>query len=135
MAFASGSLVALSGCSVERALWGADGARVIDTTEQLIAAASSGEQDSLVCEDSAADLGDAQVWDGLGAGEPEQFDPASSVDRPGLDASWRVNLEETGSGGNSGQKVPTDVFYRETGTGTGTDLCVADVIWQTVSVR
>jgi hypothetical protein len=111
-------------------LWGPEGARVIDTTEQLIAAASSGGQDSLACDDLAADFGDAGLWDGLGAGEPEQFDPATSADLPGLDATWRINLEGTGIGETSGKEVPTDVFYRETQTG----LCVADVIWQTVDV-
>lgn len=105
-------------------------ARVIDTTEQLIAGASSGEQEALTCENSAAVFGGAGVWDGLSAGEPEQFDPETSVDRPSLDATWRINLEGEGLSGTSGEEVPTDVFYRETETG----LCVADVIWQTVDV-
>lgn len=111
-------------------LWGPDGSRVIDTTNQLIAAASSGEQDSFACEDLVADFGEAGLWDGLGAGEPEQFYPATSVDRPGLDATWRINLEGAGMGETSSTDVPTDVFYRETETG----LCVADVMWQTVDV-
>jgi hypothetical protein len=130
LALAGGSLVALSGCSIDGVLWGPEGARVIDTTEQLIAAASSGGQDSLACDDLAADFGDAGLWDGLGAGEPEQFDPATSADLPGLDATWRINLEGTGIGETSGKEVPTDVFYRETQAG----LCVADAIWQTVDV-
>lgn len=111
-------------------LWGREGARVIDTTEQLVAAASSGEQDAFACEDLAADFGDASLWDGLGAGEPEQFSPETSVDRPGLDATWRINLEGSGIGETSATDVPTDVFYRETEIG----LCVADVMWQTVDV-
>lgn len=109
-------------------LWGPDGARVIDTTEQLISGAASGGQESLACEDSVAVFDDAGVWDGLSAGEPEQFDPETSVDRPALDATWRINLEGAFLGGTSGKEVPTDVFYRETETG----LCVADVMWQTV---
>lgn len=123
-------LIALTGCSINGVIWGPDGARVIDTTEQLIDGASSGDQDSLACEDSAAVFGEAGVWDGLSAGEPEQFDPETSVDRPALDASWRINLEGAGTSGTAGEEVPTGVFYRETETG----LCVADVIWQTVDV-
>ncbi|MEQ6898834.1 hypothetical protein [Microbacterium sp. KR10-403] len=124
------ALVAVTGCSIDGVLWSPDGARVIDTTEKLIAGASSGGQDSLSCEGSAAVFGEADVWDGLSAGEPEQFDPETSVDRPALDATWRINLEGAGLSGTSGEEVPTDVFYRETETG----LCVADVIWQSVDV-
>lgn len=124
------SVVALAGCSIDGVLWGPDGARVIDTTEQLISEASSGDQESLACEDSVAVFGESGLWDGLSAGEPEQFDPETSVDRPALDATWRINLEGAGLGETSGEEVPTDVFYRETKTG----LCVADIIWQTVAV-
>ncbi|MDN6426790.1 MULTISPECIES: hypothetical protein [Acidipropionibacterium] len=46
-------------------------------------------------------------------------------------ATWRINLEGAGIARTSGEKVPTDVFYRETTTG----MCVADVIWQTVDVE
>lgn len=73
-----------------------------------------------------ADFSDASDWTGLSAGEPEHFDPATSVDRPSLDATWRINLEGVGNGNPSGEDVPTDVFYRESDDG----LCVADVIWQ-----
>lgn len=128
LALAGGSLVALSGCSLDGLLWGPDGARVIDTTDRLIAAASSGEQDSLACEQIGVDFGDAEMWDGLSPGEPEQFDPTDSVDRPELDATWRINLEGTSLGETPEAETPTDVFYRETEDG----LCVADVIWQTV---
>lgn len=111
-------------------MWGRDGARVIDATEQLIAAASSGGQHAHACGDSAADFGDADLWDGLGAGEPEQVDPATTLDAAGLDATWRINLEGAGIGETSGREVPTDVFYRETESG----LCVVDVIWHTADV-
>lgn len=128
---AGGSLVTLAGCSVDEMLWGAEGANVIETTEQLIAAATSRAQDSLACPDSAANFGDAGLWNGLDAGEPEPFDPTTSRDRPGLDATRRINLEGAGIGVDSGREVPTDVFYRTTETG----LCVADIIWQEVVVR
>lgn len=124
------AVLGLAGCSINGALWGPDGARVIDTTSQLIAGASSGDQESLACEDSAAVFGEARVWDGLSAGEPERFDAETSVDRPELDATWRINLEGAGVNGTAGEEVPTDVFYRETETG----LCVADVIWQPVFI-
>ncbi len=127
---AGASLVVLSGCSVNTALWGADGARVIDTTEQLIDAASSGEQDTLACEGSAADFGDSQAWEELSAGEPEEFNGETSVDRPLLDAAWRINLEGTANGRVSGDISPTDVFYRE----VDDSLCVADIIWQTIDL-
>lgn len=122
------SVVALSGCSINVLLWGPDGGSVIDKTEQLIAAAPSGGQNSLACPGSAPDFGDASVWEGLAAGEPEQFDPATSVDRPRLDAGWRINLEGVGIDETSGREIPTDVFYRK----TETSLCVADVIWQSL---
>lgn len=127
---AGGSLVALSGCAIDRVLWGSDGASVIAATEQLVAAAPSGGQGALACEDSAVLFGDAGVWNGLDAGEPERSDSATFVDRPGLDATWRINLEGAGIGDPSGVDVPTDVFYRETENG----LCVAGVIWQTVDL-
>ena len=127
---AGASLVVLSGCSLDTALWGADGARVIDTTEQLIDAASSGAQDTLACEGSAADFGDSQAWEELSAGEPEEFNAATSVDRPSLDAAWRINLEGTATRRVSGEVSPTDVFYREVNDG----LCVADIIWQTIDL-
>lgn len=130
LVLACGAVAALSGCSLDGVLWGPEGAGVISTTEKLIAAAPSGEQGSLTCEDAAADFGDAEVWEGLSAGEPEQFDAADSVDRPGLDATWRINLEGAGIAATSVEGVPTDVFYRETDSG----WCVADVVWQTVDV-
>lgn len=124
------SIAMLSGCSMDAALWGPDGARVIGTTEQLIEAASSRDQGTFACEDYAADFGDAQAWDELSAGEPEQFNADTSVDRPSLDASWRINLEGTATGRETGDVSPTDVFYRDSADG----LCVADVIWQTIDL-
>lgn len=128
VAIVGASLVALPACSVDAAIWGPDGARVIETTEQLIDAAVPGEQGSFACPDFDGDFGDAQAWDGTSAGEPEQFDAETSVDRPSLDAAWRINLEGSGVGAAPGEAVPTDVFYRE----TDGSLCVADIIWQPV---
>lgn len=122
---AGASLFVLTGCSVDAVLWGPDGARVIETTDELVAAASTGEQSHLACADFAGDFGEPTTWVGLSAGEPEQFDGATSVDRPGLDATWRINLE---GGMASGKSTPTDVFYSQ----DGESLCIADVIWQTI---
>lgn len=116
------ALAILAGRWIDIAIWGADGARVIDTTKQLLRAASSGDQDALACEDFAAGFGDAQAWNGLRAGEPEQFYADASFDRPSLDASWSINLE--GWSGTS-DVSPIFVFYRESAEG----LCVADVRW------
>lgn len=80
--FAAGaSLAMLSGCWIDAALWGADGARVIDTTKQLIAAESTADQDALACEDFSAGFGDAEAWNGLSAGEPEKYNADTSFDR------------------------------------------------------
>ncbi|RLQ83293.1 hypothetical protein D9C83_02250 [Salinibacterium amurskyense] len=119
---AGASLAILSGCWIDTAVWGADGARVIDTTRQLIAAAPAGDQDAFACEDFTADFGDPQAWNGLNAGEPEQFDADTSVDRPSLDASWSINLE---GWSETNDVSPSFVFYRERADG----LCVADVMW------
>lgn len=100
---------------------------MISATERLIDATSTTERDPLACQDHVADFGDPGAWDGLGAGEPERFDAEASVDRPGLDAAWRINLEGSGSDVAAGDVVPTDVFYRE----DGDDLCIADIVWQT----
>ncbi|MBH0053005.1 hypothetical protein I6E74_02330 [Salinibacterium sp. SWN139] len=116
------AVATLSGRWLDTAIWGADGARVIDTTKQLIRAAASGDQDALACEDFAGDFGDPKAWNGLSAGEPEKFDAATSLDRPSLDASWSINLE--GSSETS-DVSPSFVFYREVEDG----LCVADVRW------
>ena len=130
LVIAGGSIVTLSGCSINTLIWGSDGARVIDLTEQLIDAAPSGTQDSLACEDLAADFGGSEMWDGLSAGEPEQVGRAGSVDGSSPDATWRINLEGVGINGTSGENFPTDVFYREAATG----LCVADIVWQPVDL-
>lgn len=126
---AGASLTLLSGCSMNTVLWGPDAAGVIKVTEELIDAASTGEQQAVACENSATDFGNSQAWEGLSSGEPEQFNAETSVDRPLLDAVWRINLEGATVGRTSGEVSATDVFYRETDEG----LCVADIIWQTVN--
>jgi hypothetical protein len=101
---------------------------VIETTEQLIHAASSGENDTYTCADSDADFGEPEDWEGLSAGEPERFHAEYWADQAALDPAWSINLELGGEGAQSGRVFPGDVFYRETDAG----LCVVDIAWWTV---
>ena len=48
---------ALTGCSIDSVIWGQDGARVIQTTEELVDAMADGNPTDLICADSAAELG------------------------------------------------------------------------------
>jgi len=50
-------------------------------TEQFIDSAKPLDQSTFACEDFAADFGDSQAWNGLSAGEPEQFSADTSVDQ------------------------------------------------------
>jgi hypothetical protein len=125
----AGALVAvLTGCSLDTVIWGTAGARVIETTDELIHAAASREQSALACVDTAADFGDPQDWEGLSAGEPEQFHAAYWKEQASLDPAWNINLELGVEVGASGHVFPNDVFYRETDEG----LCVIDIAWSTV---
>lgn len=67
-ALAGGSLIALSGCSIDGVLWGAEGARVIDVTERLIAEASSRRQDELVLRGLRGGLQRCERLDGAQCG-------------------------------------------------------------------
>ena len=118
----------LAGCSVDTLIWGPDGAQVITTTEALIQDLESGETSDLVCEDSEADLGVPDDWDGLSAGEPERFVADFWKEQVPLDPQWSINLEGLPDGAVPGEEHPGDVFYRETDDG----LCVIDVVWATL---
>lgn len=63
----------LSGCSLDTVIWGADGAAVITTTDEVIVAAQAGEADAFACEDGVADFGAPGDWEGLEPGEPEEL--------------------------------------------------------------
>ena len=121
----------LTGCSMDTVIWGSDGAHVIETTEELIRAAASGEHDALACADAAADFGQPQDWNGLAAGEPEQFHADYWEEQAALDPAWNINLELGADGATSDRVFPGDVFYRETDDG----LCVLDIVWSTVVSR
>lgn len=115
---------------MDSVIWGPDGARVIETTEQLIHTAASGEADALPCDDAKADFGEPQDWENLAAGEPERFNSEFWPEQALLDPSWSINLELGAEGVVSGHVFPGDVFYRETDDG----LCVADIAWSTLEI-
>ncbi|WP_308289069.1 hypothetical protein [Microbacterium trichothecenolyticum] len=119
---------ALTGCSIDSVIWGRDGARVIQTTEELIDAMAEGNPTDLICADSAADLGRPSDWTGLSAGEPEHFFADYWEEQVPLDPQWNINLEGLPEGVTPGSTFPGDVFYRDTGEG----LCVIDIAWSTL---
>lgn len=120
--------VALTGCSVDSVIWGADGARVIETTEELIDAMADDGSTDLACADSVAELGHPSDWVGLSAGEPEHFFADYWDEQAPLDPQWNINLEGLPEGLAPGSAFPGDVFYRETDEG----LCVIDIAWSTL---
>ena len=119
---------ALTGCSIDSAIWGPDGARVIQTTEELVDAMADGTPTDLICADSAADLGEPSDWLGLSAGEPERFFADYWDEQVPLDPQWNINLEGLPEGLTPGSTFPGDVVYRETDEG----LCVIDIAWSTL---
>ncbi len=119
---------ALTGCSVDSVIWGQDGARVIQTTEELVDAMADGTPTDLICEDSAAELGEPSDWLGLSAGEPERFVAEYWEEQVPLDPQWNINLEGLPEGLTPGSRFPGDVFYRETDEG----VCVIDIAWSTL---
>jgi hypothetical protein len=118
---------ALTGCSLDSVIWGPDGARVIETTEELVGAMADGDRTDLICADSAAELGEPSDWLGLSAGEPERFSAGYWDEQVPLDPQWNINLEGLPRGLTPGSTFPGDVFYRETDEG----LCVIDIAWST----
>lgn len=120
--------VTLTGCSIDSVIWGADGARVIQTTEELIDAMVEDDTTDIVCADSVAELGQPSDWVGLSAGEPEHFFADYWDEQVPLDPQWNINLEGLPKGLTPGSTFPGDVFYRETDEG----LCVIDIAWSTL---
>ncbi len=119
----------LAGCSIDTVIWGPDGAKVIQTTEDLVADLASGEASDIVCSDSVAELGTPADWSGLSAGEPEKFVPHFWPDQAELNPHWSINLEGLPEGAVPGTTYPGDVFFRECDDG---GLCAIDVTWTTL---
>jgi hypothetical protein len=118
-------VAALSGCSLDVLVWGPDGARVIETTESVIAAAKAGDTEHLACSGTTPDFGEPRDWAARGAGEPEHFHADYWPEMAPLDPQWSINLESLSEPRPAGAMRPGDVFYRETSDG----LCVAAVAW------
>ena len=123
--------IVLAGCSMDAVIWGNDGARVIEVTEQLVEASVAGDASAMLCTDSVADMGQPSDWAGRSAGEPERFTPDFWGDQAALDPQWNIDLEGLPDGLEPGSDFPGDVFYRETDDG----LCVVDVVWSTLVAK
>lgn len=118
--------VGLTGCSLDTVIWGADGAAVIATTDEVIVAAQAGEANAFACEDGVADFGEPSDWAGLEPGEPEKYTGTYWREQAPLKPDWSINLEMGVP--EEGSSVPGDLFFRETDDG----LCVVDLVWATV---
>lgn len=112
---------------MDSVIWGPEGARVISTTNAVIAAAAAGDGAAHACDDSVAEFGDASLWEGLQAGEPETFRASYWSEQAELNPTWNINLEFAGMDAAPGDTFPSDVFYQR----SGDDLCVVDVAWST----
>lgn len=121
---------ALSACSVDTLLWGADGGAVIEATDRLIDDAASGNAGALVCEGARPDLRSPEEWTGLSSEEPERFTAQYWPDQAPLEPTWNINLSLPPDSVADGEVFPGDVFYRR----EEDSLCVVDVVWSTVEV-
>lgn len=131
-AAASGGVLALAAmlasCSVDTLIWGPEGAGVIRTAEELVAAVADGGAEDLVCSGRELDLGEPQQWDGLSAEEPERFVEGYWEEQAELDPAWSINLSLPADRAVSGETFPGDVFFRE----IDGELCLVDIAWSTV---
>ncbi|MGM1018012.1 MAG: hypothetical protein ACQEW8_10790 [Actinomycetota bacterium] len=118
----------LGGCSAHALIWGNDGARVIDVTEQLIGEISVDGGSTLACDDADLQLGTRVDWEGRSAGEPERFTGQFWTEQVPLDPQWSINIEGLPDGATAGDQFPGDVFYRESEDG----LCAVDIVWTTL---
>lgn len=118
----------LTACSVDMLIWGAEGARVIQITEEVIQDAAAGEPTPRACPDAAADFGVREQWIGLSAGEPERLQGDFWEDQQALGATWAINLEGRTDALTQEAETPSDVFYSE----VDDELCIVDIEWGTV---
>lgn len=128
-ALATFAVATLTGCSIDQAIWGTEGARVIQTTEDLIQDVAATGGSELLCADADVELGAPSDWESRSAGEPERFTGDHWAAQAPLDPQWSINLEGLPPGATPGSQHPGDVFYRETDDG----LCVIDVAWATLA--
>ena len=118
----------LTGCSANMLIWGPEGTRVIETTEQLIDAAASSDPESFVCEGYEPEMREPTDWEGLSAEEPEEFVPEYWEQMVPLEPDWSINLSLPEDRTQAGTEYPGDVFYQQTDDG----LCLVGVAWWTV---
>lgn len=113
-------------CSTDSVVWGAEGAQVRAVTEQVIDDIEASGETSKVCTDAAVELGSSTAWEGLAAGEPEEYTGDQWEDFADLSPTWVINLSPTHTEHVEGvQEVPVYLFYR----GSGEDLCVVGIEW------
>ncbi|MBN9154636.1 MAG: hypothetical protein J0J05_11695 [Microbacterium sp.] len=125
------SLVALAtslaGCSLNEAVWGREGARVIDTTTRFIGSARDGDTSALICPGRHPDVRSRADWANVHAEEPEKFDTVRWPDLLQLHPTWIINLSTVGSAA-PGDEQPGTLVYGQTKEG----FCVLEVFWMTV---
>lgn len=113
-------------CSTDPVVWGAEGAEVRSLTNQFIAEVRTSEEPGRVCADADLELGSSSAWEGITAGEPEEYTGDEWKEYANLSPSWLINLSPSNSGEKTGVKeVPAYLFYR----GSGDELCVAGIAW------
>lgn len=120
------ALAACAACSPESLIYGTEGANVRTVTNELIADVGGSGQTTRLCEDARVDLGATSAWEGLAAGEPEEYTGTELADFADLSPSWFINLSPADvEASQVPVEVPTHVLYR----GSGEELCVAGVSW------
>src|SRR3546814_12403647 len=94
-----GAATVLVGCSPDALIWGSEGARVIEVTEQLIGEVAEDGDSALVCADAEVELGPPAHWTGRPAGERARFTGDCREERAPITPQWSINLE-----GHSGKR-------------------------------
>lgn len=120
------AVVSLSACAPDQMIWGAEGAEVRALAEQFIEDAAISEEPEVACAEADLRFGASEAWDGLTAGEPEQYTGDDFEEFGHLSPTWLINLSPIDSDESAGvREVPTYLFYR----GSGEALCVVGVSW------
>jgi hypothetical protein len=116
------------GCSTDPIVWGSEGAEVRSITDKFIADVLAEGSSAEACSEVSLDFGAPSSWEGLAAGEPEEYAEDQWEEFAELSPTWLINLSPTDSDdakGASEKETPAYLFYR----GSGDDLCVAGIAW------
>ncbi len=120
-----GLTLGLAACSIDSAVWGAEGAAVRDAAQQFVKANIAGASPE-VCESATADLGISSEWAGLEVGEPAKFAEEQWEAYKDLAPTWVINLSYAPSeGGVESKRIPSFLFFQ----GDRKNLCVVAVEW------